>query len=39
MVAHGHVEMEVKMLKISGGAWASRDGCKNVAKLRWYMDM
>ena len=28
MVAHGHVEVEVKMLKNDGGTWTCRDGGK-----------
>ena len=39
MVAHGHVEMEVKILKNLGGTWTRRDGGKNVEKLWWRMDI
>ena len=39
MVANGHVEMEIKMLKNDGGTWTCRDGGKNVEKLWWHMDM
>ena len=30
VVAHGHVELELKMWKNSGGTWTCRDGVKNV---------
>ena len=32
MMAHGHVEMELKMVKNDGGKWTCRDGNKNVEK-------
>ena len=39
MVAHGHVEMEEKMLKSYGGTWTCRDGGKNVEELWRHVDM
>ena len=39
MAAHGHVEVEVKMLKNYGGTWTCRDGGKIVEKRWWHMDM
>ena len=39
MVAHGHVEMELKMLKNDVGTWTCRGGGENVDKLWWHLDM